>query len=147
MDDIDRQLVDTLQEGMPICARPFAAVARHTGLSEQQVVERVKRLLQAGFLSRFGPLFNVEEFGGCYVLAAMAVPEAEFDRVTAVLNAVPEIAHNYQREHRLNVWFVVAATSPERSEQVLRDIERSTGIPVRRFPKEREYFVGARFAA
>ncbi len=147
MDDIDRLLVDMLQEGMPICARPFALAAQRAGLSEQEVVARLERLLQQGVLSRFGPLFNVEAFGGSYVLAAMAVPEAELDRVVSLLNACPEVAHNYQREHRFNLWFVIATVSQQLSEQVLRNIEHSAGILVRRFPKEREYFVGARFAA
>jgi DNA-binding Lrp family transcriptional regulator len=147
MDDTDRLLLDALQDGVPVCARPFAALARQTGISEQDIVARVARMLDAGMLSRFGPLFNVETFGGSYVLAAMAVPADAFERVVALLNGYDEVAHNYERDHRLNVWFVVAAPSPSAAERVLADIEARSGIPVRRLPKEREYFVGARFAA
>jgi DNA-binding Lrp family transcriptional regulator len=147
MDEIDRLLVDVLQEGMPMSARPFANVAEQAGISEADVVARLRRLLEDGRLSRFGPLFNVEAFGGSYVLAAMQVPDSGLEDIAGLLNAYPEVAHNYLREHRFNVWFVVAAPGPEQAEAVLRDIEQRTGIPVCRLPKIREYFVGARFAA
>ena len=147
MDEIDRLLVDALQEGMPVCARPFAGVAEQAGITEADVVARLQRLLQDGSLSRFGPLFNVEAFGGSYVLAAMQVPAGDLERIVGLMNGYPEVAHNYLREHRFNVWFVVAAPDAERAETVLRDIEHRTGIPVCRLPKVREHFVGARFAA
>lgn len=147
MDDIDRLLVDALQEGMPVCARPFRTVAERAGLTEEEVVARIRHLLQDGSLSRFGPLFNVEAFGGSYVLAAMQVPAAELESIVEQLNDYPEVAHNYLREHRFNVWFVVAAPTPAQAEAVLGHIERRTGLPVCRLPKVREYFVGARFAA
>lgn len=147
MDEIDRLLVDTLQEAMPVCARPFAKVAEQSGLTEEAVVARLQRLLRDGSLSRFGPLFNVEAFGGTYVLAAMQIPGSELEQIVGLLNAYPEVAHNYLREHRFNVWFVVAAPGPMQAEAVLRDIEQRTGLPVCRLPKVREYFVGARFAA
>ena len=147
MDEIDRLLVDALQEGMPVCAHPFARVAEQAGVTEEVVVARLRRLLQDGSLSRFGPLFNVEAFGGSYVLAAMQIPDRDLEHIVGLLNAYPEVAHNYLREHRFNVWFVVAAPGPEQAEAVLRDIEQRTGLPVCRLPKVREYFVGARFAA
>ena len=147
MDDIDRMLVDALQEGMPVRARPFMGLAKQAGLTEEAVVARLQRLLQDGSLSRFGPLFNVEAFGGSYVLAAMQIPDSELEPVVGLLNAYPEVAHNYLREHRFNVWFVVAASGPEQAEAVLRDIEQRTGRPVCRLPKVREHFIGARFAA
>jgi len=147
MDGIDRLLVDALQEGMPVCAHPFAGVAEQAGITEEDVVARLQRLLQDGSLSRFGPLFNVEAFGGSYVLAAMQVPAGDLEHIVGLMNGYPEVAHNYLREHRFNVWFVVAAADAGRAETVLRDIEQRTGIPVCRLPKVREHFVGARFAA
>jgi DNA-binding Lrp family transcriptional regulator len=147
MDEIDRLLVDALQEGMPVCAHPFRPVAARAGLTEEEVVARIQCLLQNGSLSRFGPMFNVEAFGGAYVLAAMQVSVADLEAIVEQLNGYPEVAHNYLREHRFNVWFVVAAPTPAQAEVVLGDIEQRTGLPVCRLPKVREYFVGARFAA
>ncbi len=74
----------------------------------------------------------------------MAVPEEDYERVADFVNLQPEVAHNYRREHILNMWFVVAAETPEKAEAVCRYVEGVTGLEVWRFPKEREYFVDLR---
>ena len=106
--DTDARLVDHLHGGFPLVDRPFAAVGATLGLSEDEVIERLRRLLAQGVLTRFGPLFQIERAGGRFVLAAIAVPEARFADVAALVNGWPEVAHNYRREHALNMWFVVA---------------------------------------
>lgn len=108
----DARLIDHLHGGFPLVDHPFAAVAADIGWTEEQVIERLHRLLAQGVLTRFGPLFQIERAGGQFVLAAMAVPEDRFDAVCAAVNAFTEVAHNYRREHALNMWFVVAAESP-----------------------------------
>ena len=140
----DARLIDHLHGGFPLVDHPFAAVAADTGWTEEQVIERLHRLLAQGVLTRFGPLFQIERAGGQFVLAAMAVPEDRFDAVCAAVNAFTEVAHNYRREHALNMWFVVAAESPALARETLARIEAATGLPVYAFPKEEEYFVELR---
>jgi DNA-binding Lrp family transcriptional regulator len=147
LDDTDRRIINALQDGLPVCERPFMAIADRLNLSERQLLERLRRLRETRVLSRFGPLYNADRMGGSNVLAAMAVPEADFDRVADRVNAQPEIAHNYRREHTLNLWFVGAADSAEAVERAFRRIEQETGLPVHRFPKEREYFVELKLVA
>lgn len=141
LDDTDRRILNALQGGFPICARPFRAAAECLGLSERKLTARLKRMLKERVLTRFGPLYNADRMGGSNVLAAMAVPEADYEDVSAIVNAHPEIAHNYRREHRLNMWFVGAGETPAAVEAAFRQIEAATGLVVYRFPKEREYFV------
>ena len=117
------------------------------GLEEDELIKRIGRLLEAGVLTRFGPLFNADRMGGANVLAAMSLPEADFDRIAAFVNAQPEIAHNYRREHALNLWFVGAAETPEKVESTFRYIESVSGYLVYRFPKEREFFVELKLEA
>ena len=138
------RLIDALHGGFPLQDRPFAQVGATLGLSEDEVISMLQRLLQQGVLTRFGPLFQIERAGGRFVLAAMEVPQDRFDAVAAQINALPEVAHNYRREHRLNMWFVVAAESHTEADHALTHIEALTGIPVLAFPKEREYFVELR---
>ena len=141
MDELDRAIVDRLQEGFPICERPFEAVARMLGTSENVLIARIDRLLRERTLTRFGPLFHVERMGGAFTLAAMCVPPERFDEVAADVNALPEVAHNYAREHALNMWFVLATETQDAAQEAIREIEARTGLPVVAFPKEREYFV------
>lgn len=147
MDDTDRAILNSLQGGFPVCERPFAAAGAPLGLSEEQLIGRVQALCEAGTLSRFGPLFNAERLGGAVTLAALAVPAERFEAVAALVNAHPEVAHNYARDHALNMWFVVAAERPEAIDAVLQAIARETGLEVHNMPKLREYFIGLRLAA
>jgi DNA-binding Lrp family transcriptional regulator len=147
LDATDRALIDAAQEGLPIVERPFAPLADRLGLSEEDVVARLGRLLAIGALTRFGPFFDAAAMGGAFCLCAMAVPEARFEAVAAAVNARPEVAHNYARAHRLNMWFVLATETPEGIAAAARAIEAATDLPVLLFPKEREFFVGFRVAA
>jgi len=137
-----RLIINHLQGGLPICERPFLAVAERLGLTEDVVIEGIRSLLDAGILSRFGPMYHAERLGGALSLVAMKAPEPVFERVVEQVNAFPEVAHNYAREHALNLWFVLATEKPERKAEVLAEIEAVTGFPVHDMPKITEYFVG-----
>jgi siroheme decarboxylase len=141
MDDTDRTLINRLQRGFPVSERPYLQVAQELGLGEEELIGRLKTLLERGTLTRFGPLYQAERLGGTYTLAAMEIPEADFERVNALVNAHPEVAHNYRREHAFNMWFVVAAANSTAVARTLADIERECACPVFEFPKLREYFV------
>ncbi len=147
LDPVDRRIVNALQGGFPITDEPFRAAATALGLDEEALIARIGRMLEAKILTRFGPMFQVERMGGAFVLAALAVPEADFERVAEAVNALPEVAHNYRREHRLNMWFVLATESPGEIDAAIDRIERETGLPVFAFPKEREYFVEMKLVA
>lgn len=141
LDALDRRIVDELQGDFPLCESPYAVVAARLGTDEQELLRRLTRLLDARILTRFGPMFQVERMGGAFVLAAMQVPESRFDAVAKIVNAFPEVAHNYQRDHALNMWFVLATETPAQIPAVIGRIENCTGLVVRPFPKLREYFV------
>lgn len=146
MDTTDRKVINTLQGGFPISETPFADVAGTLGIAEDELMQRIGRLRDNGDLSRFGPMYNADRLGGATTLAAMAVPAGDFERVAAMVNAHPEVAHNYAREHQLNMWFVVATEDPGRIDEVIRAIETETGLAVYSMPKTQEFYVGLRFA-
>lgn len=146
-DAIDRLLINALQGEFPLVEAPFAEVGARLGLAEAEVISRLQSLLDDRVLTRFGPMFQIERMGGAFCLAAMAVPEADWGRVVEQVNAFPEVAHNYRREHALNMWFVLATETPDGIAEVASRIERATGLVVRLFPKEREYFVEMRLVA
>jgi DNA-binding Lrp family transcriptional regulator len=147
LDAVDRRIIDELQGGFPLSAAPYAAAAARLGIAEADLIARLRRLLDAGVLTRFGPMYQVERMGGAFVLAALAVPEARWEEVVAAVNALPQVAHNYRREHRLNMWFVLATETPEGIAEAISRIEADTGLRVFAFPKEREYFVEMKLEA
>jgi len=147
LDATDRLLVNSLQGGFPLEQRPFAIVADHLGLEEDEVVARIGRLVASGVLSRFGPMYDAERMGGAVCLCAMAVPGDRFEAVAETVNSFSEVAHNYERRHALNMWFVLATETPAGIAEAAARIEAATGLPLHLFPKEREFFVGMRVEA
>lgn len=144
MNELERLIINGLQGGFPICERPFLAAAERLGIGEDELIDALRGLLEQGILSRFGPLYHAERMGGALSLVAMQVPDADFERVTEQVNAFPEVAHNYARDHAFNMWFVLATEKPERKTEILDAIATTTGLPVHDMPKITEYFVGLR---
>ena len=147
MDEIDKQIINTLQDGFPICNSPYQQVATQLGLNEQDLIVRLQVLLNNGTLTRFGPLYNAEQMGGALTLAAVKVPDECFDEVSEIINLFPEVAHNYARNHELNMWFVIATETPEQIQQTISAIEQQTGLTVYNMPKINEYFVNLKLEA
>lgn len=145
IDEIDRRIIDALQGEFPICDRPYAAAAEQLGIDEAELLSRLQSMLERKVLTRFGPMFQIERMGGAFVLAAMAVPEADWARVNDAVNALPEVAHNYRRESALNtpfnMWFVLATETREGIAAAVAKIEAATGLRVYPFPKLKEFFV------
>lgn len=137
----DRAIINRLQDGLPVVERPFEQVAGELGISEYALMKRLEALLDDGLLSRFGPMYHAERLGGAFCLAALAAPEERFEEVARVVNGFDEVAHNYRREHELNMWFVLASDDPQRIAAVIDAIRHETGLEVYDFPKLDEYYV------
>ena len=141
LDQTDRAVINHLQDGFPICDEPYLEVATQLGMSETELLSRLDRLLKSKALSRFGPMYNAEKMEGAVTLAAMRVPPEEFDTVADKVNAHREAAHNYEREHELNMWFVLSTEHPYRIAEVIDEIEEETGLKVYNMPKSEEFFL------
>ncbi|MDJ0776807.1 MAG: Lrp/AsnC family transcriptional regulator [Gammaproteobacteria bacterium] len=142
MDELARQFLNRYQGGFPITEQPFAEVARELETDSKTLIETIQRLLDDKILSRFGPLYDASSMGGSLTLAALSVPAERYDAVAEKVNDMPEIAHNYEREHELNMWFVIATETPERLQQTIDRIEQSVNLPLYNFPKLQTFYLG-----
>jgi DNA-binding Lrp family transcriptional regulator len=145
MDELDRRIINDLQGGFPVCERPFQEAAGRLGTTESELITRLRCMLDDGLLTRFGPLFHAEQMGGALSLCAMKVPPERFDEVAEQVNAFPEVAHNYQRDHEMNMWFVLATETSQQLDAALKRIEEVTGLHVFNLPKQEEFYVGLHF--
>lgn len=148
--ELDKKLINLLQDGFPLTPRPFLTVSeqlKELGVeaSEAEIMQRIQALLDDGLLSRFGPMYQAERMGGGLTLAAMKVDEKDYDRVNEQVNAFSQVAHNYRREHELNMWFVLATETPEGITDCIKEMEAVTGYHVFNMPKEEEFYVGLKF--
>ena len=148
---VDRAVLNAFQGGFPVVERPFepaaAALADHgVDIDADELLRRVQDLDDAGVLTRFGALINAEAIGGTATLVATHAPEDRYDDHAEMINAHPEVAHNYEREHpHLNMWFVLSVAEEGRVEEVLAEIEAETGEETYNLPKQQEFHVGAKF--
>ena len=146
-DTTDRAILNRLQDGLPITPEPFTALAAELDIETSDLLTRLDRMKEARIITRFGPFFDAAAMGGAFCLCAMEVPQEKFETVLTKVNSLPEVAHNYERSHRLNMWFVLATETKEDIETVAMSLERETGLRVLRFPKLREFFIGFKVAA
>lgn len=150
LDRPDRAILNAFQGGFPVVEQPFEPAAHALGeagvdLDATDLRTRIQRLDKSGVLSRFGPLINADAIGGKSTLVAMAVPEARFESVAETVNEYPAVAHNYERDHELNMWFVVSVPDASQIESVLAKIEHETGLETYNLPKQREFYLQATF--
>lgn len=124
----DRTLLDRLQVDFPIVERPYAELGKEFGLSEKDCYARIRALREKGLVRRLGAFFDSRKLGYASTLVAFAVPEARLDDVAAVVNACPNVTHNYAREGDYNLWFTVCAHSREEVEATVAALRRETGV-------------------
>lgn len=142
--DIERRLLNDFQHDFPLSPTPYADIAQSLGVSEAEVLAALARLKDAGAVSRVGAVVRPNTIGAS-TLAAMAVPATELERVAALVSSYPEVNHNYEREHRLNLWFVTAAPDARHLQQVLDDIAARSGCEVLPFPLLEDYHIDLGF--
>ena len=112
LDATDRAILNALQDGFPLTPRPFDDAGAALGLTGAELIARLSHLREIGAITRFGPFYDAAAMGGDFCLCALTAPEDDFDRITDLVNAHPEVAHNYARDHALNMWFVLATPRP-----------------------------------
>lgn len=144
LDELDRRLLNDFQSEFPLTPRPFAEIAARLGVHEAEVIGRLERLNAMGAVSRVGPVFKPRRLGTS-TLAAMAVPRARLEEVAALVSGFAEVNHNYEREHRFNLWFVLTAADEERLAEIMDEISERTGIEILDLPMLEEYYIDLGF--
>ncbi len=142
--ELERKLLNDFQHDFPLTPAPYADMARQLGVTEAEVLAALARLKEQGAVSRVGAVVRPNTVGES-TLAAMRVPPEELERVAALVNSYPEVNHNYEREHALNLWFVAAAPDSARLKQVLDDIAERSGYEVLSFPLIEDYHIDLGF--
>jgi radical SAM protein with 4Fe4S-binding SPASM domain len=146
LDELDRRLLEIVQEEFPLTARPFLALGEALGTSEEEAMERAKRLQDWGIIRRIGPILDMRRLGCSGVLVALPVSDDRTEEVAEVVNSYQEISHNYLRpnETEFNMWFTISA-SEERIEEILSEMKEKTGLHQLVLPTKRIFKIGVRF--
>lgn len=137
-------LLNNWQHTFPLDARPYQRLANSLGTTEAEVISTLGRLKRSGHISRIGAVFRPHALGWS-TLAAVAVASDHVERAARLINAHPEVNHNYEREHHWNLWFVVAAANRTEVERVLNEIGHETGCVPLNLPMIEDYHIDLGF--
>ena len=146
MDSYDKEILDIIQSSFPVDPRPYAVVGFQVGLTEAEVLARVRRLKSEGVIRRMGANFGSRQLGWRSTLCGAEVPEAKLDAFVAEVNKHSGVTHNYLRAHKFNVWFALIAPSIEAIEAVLADITANTGVEIMNLPASKLFKIKVDFA-
>ncbi len=146
MDTIDKQLLNQIQSGFPVTSSPFLDLGKSLSLSEEEVLERVKRLKKDGVIRRIGGNFNSARLNFTSTLCAARVPEDRINEFAEVVNSYRGVTHNYLRSNDYNIWFTFIAPDMEFIERCLKEISAKTGVrEILNLPKIRMYKIKVDF--
>jgi DNA-binding Lrp family transcriptional regulator len=144
LDATEFLLVNPWQRGFPLVPRPFEELGRKAGLSEADTLARLVSVREKGIIDRIGPVFRPNTVGASS-LAAMAVPPERLAAVAAFVSGQRGVNHNYEREHRYNLWFVATGATQAEVQGTLSFIEDSSGLPLLRLPLVEEFHIDLGF--
>lgn len=146
LDALDKKLLNMVQTQFPIVPQPYLELANRLGVTEDEVINRLKRLTEGDVIRRLGGIFDSRKVGYKGTLCGIQVPEERIAEVAEVINSYPGITHNYLRDHQYNMWFTVLAYTPENLEKILNEIKAKTGIQeILNLPAERFFKVLVNF--
>lgn len=144
LNETQKRLLNDFQRHFPLSSNPYADIAEQLGISEQEVIQHLKELSKQKVISRIGAVFRPHSIGRS-TLATIHVPAIRLAEVANYISSLPEVNHNYEREHYFNLWFVITAIDEEHLEEVLNEIEEEVGLPVISLPMLEDYHIDLGF--
>lgn len=139
LEDIEKKMLDILQNELPIEENPFQAIADKLDISLSETLERIESLKDKGIIRRIGAVINAEQVGYKSTLCACKMPENIIDDFAAVVNNIPYITHNYVRDHDLNIWFTLTTPTIEERGRIILELEDQFSIIISCMPARTVY--------
>ncbi|MCD6153858.1 MAG: AsnC family transcriptional regulator [Syntrophobacterales bacterium] len=146
MDETDRKILNIIQTDFPVVAEPFKILGEKVGISDDEALERIRKLKKDGIIRRIGAVFDNGKLGFTSTLCAARVPEKKIKEFVDIVNSYPGVTHNYKRNHEYNVWFTFIAPAEVEIEKSLKEISDKTGVSdIFNIPAKRKFKIDASF--
>ncbi|MFZ2074382.1 MAG: radical SAM protein [Methanoregula sp.] len=149
-DEKDLALLDALQDDIPLVSRPYDEIAARLDIPADEVMERLRGLQERGIVRGLSPVLESRQVGlTATTLVALRVPEEKIRAVTRLINAYPEVSHNYRRDHAFPLWFTVAGKDEGRIREIVEEIRQRAGLSdedILELPTVRRFKIDVRFS-
>ncbi|MCP4197595.1 MAG: Lrp/AsnC family transcriptional regulator [Proteobacteria bacterium] len=146
LDDLDRQILNRVQKSVPLARRPFRVLANEMGTTEDEIIDRMRRMWDEGVIRRLGPILDYSSWGMSGLLVAAKSSDEQVSLAEEVLGAYPEITHAYLRKHEWNLWFTVIAENEAARKAIIAEVTRRAHLTdVKELPMERTFKLGVKF--
>jgi DNA-binding Lrp family transcriptional regulator len=146
LDDLDRAILNRIQIEVPLTKRPFQVLAQEYGISEDEMIERVRRMWDMGIVRRLGPILNYRAWGMSGVLVAAKVRKEHLGKARASIEDYPEITHAYLRDNAWNLWFTVIAENEDKRDEIIDRLGKQAKLEdIRKLPQSRSFKLGVKF--
>lgn len=130
IDELDLLILDALQDDLHLVPDPWGEIGASVGISGEEVLKRVNRLSECGIIRGIVPtLESVKRAHMASTLIALRVPEERIAEIAVIVNECPEVSHNFRRDHEYNLWFTIAAVSPDRIDEIIQEILEKSAMP------------------
>jgi DNA-binding Lrp family transcriptional regulator len=142
---LQKQLCNALQDGLPVCRKPYDDLARYLNNDEETILQEIRKLKESGVIRRICAIINYRMLGLTGTLVVAHIPEESLQEVAEAVNSMENVSHNYLRKHHYNLWFTLQAKSAEEIENVLSNLSGRFGIDFYSLPVERVFKLDVRF--
>ncbi len=144
-EDVDREILDILQNDFPLTTEPFKQIAERLNIREEEVISRIEVMKSSGLIRRIGGIMDSRNLGFHSVLCALTVPEDRIDAAVDIINLLPGVTHNYLRDHELNLWFTLTMSSQGELRAKLSELEDQIGVKIIPMPAQKVYKIKVSF--
>lgn len=124
IDEIDKKILNTIQEDFPLNERPFKLIAEKLDINEEEVLQRVSKMKSLEIIKAIKATFNMEKLNYKSTLVAVKVPEERLKEVVGIINELEGVTHNYKRNHEYNVWFTLIAEDKLKIKGILNNLKQ-----------------------
>jgi DNA-binding Lrp family transcriptional regulator len=145
LDDMDRAILNLLQNDFPLAVQPYLEMAKILGISEDELLSKVAAMKDSGLIRRIGGIIDSRSIGFYSTLCALTVPEPQIEKVAAIINELPGVTHNYLRDHNYNMWFTLTASSNEEALRTMQELEIRLGLNIINMPAQKVFKINVSF--
>jgi DNA-binding Lrp family transcriptional regulator len=145
MDKLDKEILNEIQWTFPLVQKPYSEIAKKFGISDDEMMQRLRTLKQAGIVRQLSAIFDTRKLGYKSALVAMAISPDKLDRIANQINRHPGVSHNYERNHEYNLWFTLAVPPGSDLKSEIDKFSKLQGInKVRMLPTIKLFKIGVK---